>query len=259
MHDKQLCRLLLAQRNPRELRSEWQTTMAAMARPWSGDIVGGALDGHVPHDDLIRLLRDRHPAVEAPGVYVWGAWRGGEARIQYVGIAHDRSIRERFETRYRDEWARTLEHANHLRRLPENFSPRRESVRERERRYAGIRDSVRWSHRLQRAERYAKIGFQNLWYFTFPSADHVGSVLRGKLKALEADLIQSTNRFLFDEWVKKSAHGFPLLNKTHFRVATPRRPNPHCPNDVAGYDDWLDGQVWWSEWDRECGVMPSRT
>lgn len=224
-----------------------------MERAWDGSVVDGEPTGHVPHPDMVRLLDERNPLVEQLGVYVWGAWRGDAARVQYVGIAHNQPIRKRFR-RYRDEWLRAENHATVLRGRREDFSPNRESKSERELRYSSLPGSKNWSHRLQRAERYAKIGLPNLWYCILPAPDLRGPLLTRLLKDVESHLIQLTNALLFEGFQAKRARSYPILNKTYFGLGSRRRANQHAPADAAAYTAWIEGPVWWSEWNRECGL-----
>lgn len=249
-----LQRLIDARERPSEFRSVWQSLLSRLERPWDGSALGAEPTGHIPHQEMVRLLDDRSSLVDRPGVYVWGAWRGVDARVQYIGIAHNRPIWKRFG-RYRNEWMRAERHAALLRSLPENFSPNRESKSEREMRYSAIAGAKNWSHRLQRAERYAKIGLSNLWYCPLPAPDLRGSSLTDVLKDVEAQLIQLSNALLFEHFQEKRARAFPVLNKTHFGPGSRRRVNHHYPTDATAYREWMDGPAWWSQWDRECGLI----
>lgn len=241
-----------AESSPHELKEAWLELIEQIAYSGNRDQAFGREARHIPHHDLCALLTIEYEPVLRPGLYVKGAWTGDGARVQYVGIAPKAPLAEHFTNRSANEWSLAQIHSSALRALPESFSPRLESDLQRERRYldVGISDVVGKSHRLQRAERYAKVGLDNFWYYFFPSPEPVGEALTRRLNRLQRRLIQLANAELFERWVKAADHAFPLLNKTHFRTDTRTRPNPYSPVNAVAYNNWLDGE-WWEVWDKE--------
>lgn len=61
--------------------------------PWDGQ----SLSGHVPYRDLGNSLDLLGREFSHPGFYFWGAWTGGHARLQYIGIAHGYSLEKRLD------------------------------------------------------------------------------------------------------------------------------------------------------------------
>jgi len=213
-----------------------------MAHPWTGV----CLDGHVPFVDFGHASDILRPIFRQRGLYVWGAWAGERTRIQYVGIST--KLGGRFGNRYiAGPRSRTRPSALHreinlaaafaesFQRLADDFSPLREAVNAD--RYRSETIPVRPSQitRRPRAERYAKVGLANLWYYLIPAPP---TVTKGELEAIESALVKVANAELCERWSRGDSLSWPLLNVIHAQDAT----NPHVPpREHARYSDWIAG------------------
>lgn len=170
------------------LAAEWAAIIAErMSRPWNTK----SLTGHIPLNDLMAAHAALPDSFDKAGLYVWGGWRDGAARVLYVGIAHGYSLADRIAGRYFlpstvgpnyrfRELSLASGYAQEFAALETDCSPNR-PVNIDKYRLAGIPVPPQEGRhrRLWRAERYAKTGLNNVWYFPIP-APH--GIEKGTLK-----------------------------------------------------------------------------
>ena len=223
------------------LQKEWETALANdLCRPWDGRM----LAGHVPFGDLHDTFAALPDACGQPGLYVFGAWVGVEARVQYVGIAHEKPLRHRLCSRYvrkpgsrsqSFELVMAQEFALQFNSVVDDFSPLQTTqVNVEKYRQAGIRipkDRNRY-RRLFRAERWAKIGLENIWFFLIPARP---DVTKADLETVERELIMVSNAAMFRLFSEGAARAWPLVNIVHGNSG-----NPYVePRLLKQYEAWL--------------------
>ncbi len=226
-----------------DLRVRWTELVdQRMSRPWTGTSV----DGHVPFVDFSRASHALRCEFQQRGLYVWGAWTQTAARAQYIGIST--KIGHRFGNRYiAGPVARARPTALHreinlaeaftqnFRRLADDFSPLRTSVNVERYRVENIPIRTSQLTRLPRAERYAKIGLEHLWYFIIPAPS---TESKRRLEAIEGALVKVANVELHASWSKGDKRSWPMLNVIHAQHAT----NPHVSGrDSTSYAEWVQG------------------
>lgn len=202
------------------------------------------VSGHVHHADFQRAFPVLAQALQHPGLYVWGAGLGSDVRVQYVGIATN--LYKRFTRRYiaeltggnaRSATSREIGiaslHEKTLLRLPDDF------------RVHGRRDVAKYTaagivvhrsrnSRLQRAERYAKVGLPNLWYALMPAPP---GTKKRRLEDIETVLINISNAKLYRAFANGDVQSRPLLN-----LKKVEKVNPWLSaSEQSGYSAWLNG------------------
>jgi hypothetical protein len=203
------------------------------------------MNGHVPYRDFRFAYDALRNLFDQRGLYVWGGWMGEAARLQYVGIAYDWTLGKRFRKRYvpaRSSWDVEISIAEsfeeQLRTLPDTFSPLRKKVDIAKYQAAGIRLPHKGRYRrLQRAERYAKVGLDNVWYYLIPAPI---CVTKQELECLESELVRQSNLDLFKLFERGDSTAIPMLNCNH--VARGLDHVPMAEKDL--YQNWLQGS-WW--------------
>lgn len=208
-----------AKRGKTQLAAAWSGLLASeIAQPWDGT----STDGHIPYSDFkssYSTLRD--PFAKA-GLYCWGAGTAGAARLQYVGISN-RGLGKRFRNRY-IAGERSAKGANGARReinlaekyseaflkLKDDFTPLRARVDVLKYREGDIPVAAGLHTRLPRAERYAKLGLDKLWFYLIPAPPASSKI---DLEMLERELIRASNAALF------RSNDRPLLNVIHARIS----------------------------------------
>lgn len=202
-----------------------------------------SLTGHVPYAHFNAAFGALGELLDQKGIYVWGAWSAGATTPQYIGMT-DISFRERFR-RYVIE-SRTGKHreinmaeghAAALLKLPNDWRPMSKTSTHRFD-SAAIPVPKGRATRAARAERYAKVGLENLWYFLIPARPGASG---RELKRVEGALVAITNAELFRRCQVGEAHSFPLLNMSGVKAT-----NSHVPSDqLSAFVAWLDGS--WHE------------
>lgn len=237
---KSLKRLVGANK-PEELLIGWQLLVESrMAKAWSKQVATfrGFTSAHVPYSDFGVAFDILEETLSQRGLYVWGSWVGREARVQYIGITA-KSFKHRFKryvtksgTRKNCEITIAERHEQVLRALVDDWKPhiRRSDLQK----YieVGLQPPLRLATRFPRAERYAKNGLQNLWYYLIPAPP---TTTKRELCQIESQLVHAANSNLFWQWYAGKPHSFPLLNKV-------TRHNLFMdPQYQDLYDAWLDG------------------
>jgi hypothetical protein len=230
--------------NAGTLRAAWNAMVRErMSRPWDGR----SRSGHVPFKDFERARDVLRESLKQNGLYVWGAWTGDDARVQYVGIS--RRLGKRISNRYyagrismhrptaiRREINLAEAHEATFRQLPDDYTPLRKNVDVKKFIGAGIPVWEGGPTRLPRAERYAKVGLANLWYFLIPAPANA------ELQPVEEALVHASNAWSCDADVRGKEHGWPLLNVDYVKD----RENPFLGEVGEGrYLSWLRGS-WWT-------------
>jgi hypothetical protein len=210
-----------------------------------------------PHEPLVRHIPHNHTAhvwdlmphlFGHRGIYVFGAWTGDDARVQYIGIADAQSLESRFLQRYLDEL--TMAQNRAFLRCDEDFSVGRLPSMQK---YIdlGIEVDPSRPHRPMRAERYAKVGLRHLWYFVLPAPgkpvpqfDATGKRRMDPLIGrLEGALSKRTSAALFRAHRSNQDRCFPLLNRN--KIGPDFLPNDRATR--AAYSGWLREGTWWPE------------
>lgn len=200
--------------------------------------------GHIPVTEFWSVQDAFAKTLGHPGLYAFVGWTGSEARVQYVGIAHDYSLGDRCRGRYMGsptegarQWTELKYASTHRDRLvlvPDHFSPRRRidpAI------YHPLPLPASKSHlrRIVRAERYAKCGLENTSFYPMPAPV---DTTKKELEVIEKELIKATNAALF----RHNDRMPPLLNVVHARS----RVNPYVAAAyLERYNDWIDGS-WWA-------------
>ena len=226
----------------------WNSIRAVSAPPWSSvPTPNEILNGHIPFD-LTPQVWKRAPAVFLDrGIYMWGAWVGDAARIQYIGVADAQTVESRFRQRYANELRTALRYQKPLRSLPEAFSAKYGSINLQRYLDVGIAVNEKRQTRVPRSERYAKVGLASLWHFVIPVPGAPGSAEGSDpmLRSVETALIHLANAELFDLHRTASALAFPLVNRLGVH------PNPRVPDEHGtAYSSWLFDGTWWEEMNR---------
>jgi hypothetical protein len=87
--------------------------------------------------------------------------------------------------------------------------------------------------RLFRAERWAKIGPDDIWFFLIPARP---DVTKEELKKAEKELIMASNAAMFRLYCEDARRAWPLVNIEHGRIV----PNPYVePRLRNQYKAWL--------------------
>jgi hypothetical protein len=234
------------------LRRCWSSVRQTASQPWTAAPGPGTpLDGHIPYDLDTRIWKRAPSVFEGRGIYLWGAWTGEAARIQYIGIADRQSVESRFRQRYAYELRLAKAHEAAFRALPDSFRPKPgDDVK----RFAdaGIPVRSKQPTRVRRSDRYAKIGLQNLWHFVIPVPGKPGANAAAdqSLGAVEDALISLANAGLFGLNQRGAAFAFPLVN---IQGAS---SNSDIPDGMAGqFHSWLFDGPWWVEMNRHLGVV----
>lgn len=223
------------------LREEWGTVLANhLCRPWDGR----TLTGHVPCGELHDTFAALRDTCDQPGLYVFGSWIGVEARVHYVGIAHGKPLQNRLCSRYvgkpgcgsQDcELVMAREFLLQFNGVADDFSPipRVKLIIEKYRQ-AGIR-IPKYSNqyrRLFRAERWAKIGPDDIWFFLIPARPGVS---KKELEVVEREIIMVSNAALFRLFSEGAPRAWLLVN-----VRGIRGGNPYIePTLLKQYEAWL--------------------
>lgn len=240
-----------------ELAAVWNALLTRdIHHPWDGTTPRG----HVPYPMFDMAFESHAEDFRQKGLYVWGAGRGEDARLQYVGVAgirtakpRSRALRKRFHIRYiagpdarENTGDREINfaknHEKELLRLPDDFNPVTGRMSLDKYVAAGIAVKESLPTRPQRAERYAKVGLHTLWYALLP-APH--TTTGDQLRTLETALIEASNAHLFQSFAAGKASSRPLLN-----IDQVSESNPLVSEGQAGaYKQWLHGRdSWWNRW-----------
>jgi hypothetical protein len=102
-------------------------------------------------------------------------------------------------------------------------------------RQAGIRiPKDRNRHRrLFRAERWAKIGLENIWFFLIPARP---DVTKNELETVEKELTMVSNAAMFRLFSEGAPRAWPLVNIKHGNIVR----NPYVePRLLQEYEIWL--------------------
>jgi hypothetical protein len=221
------------------LQEEWKTALANdLCRPWDGR----SLAGHVPSGEVHKTFAALRDACARPGLYVFGAWASVGARVQYVGIAHGKPLRDRLCSRYVgkpgsmsqfSELVMAREFALQFNSVVDDFSPVTR-VNVEKYRQAGIPLPHRSRYRrLFRAERWAKIGPDDIWFFLIPARP---DVTKEELETVERELIMVSNAAMFRLFSEGAPRAWPLVNVVH----GDRGGNPYVePRLLKQYEAWL--------------------
>jgi hypothetical protein len=247
--------LCAAVKSPLEFRARWEALLnKRVVQPHMFDIAQAThLKGHLPHEEEGRPIWERAwRFFDCRGLYVWGAWTGDAARVQYIGIADTESIGDRFSHRYADELAVARSHGHILRGRKESFCIGTKADVESYRR-DGVPVKDGKTTRPARSERYAKLGLNNLWYFLLPASalsETQTKEDRDTLINVEGLLIETTSILLWEHFARKPEWSFPLLNRTH---VTGRRFLKKS-SQREDYNQWLRHGKWWPYMDRLMGL-----
>lgn len=241
-----------ARKQPEEFALRCDELLAVAAHPWRQQNDDGLpLDGHVPHDADMPVWKRVSSLFGCRGVYAWGAWVGAAARIQYVGIADSSTLDRRFATRYRAELRMVRKDGTRLRGLNEAFRIGEPADLDR---YVKNGIKVQYTKRTRppRAERYAKVGLEHLWYFVIPAPGipEKDGPDAAAIREVERQLIQYANARLFAGFSRGDPKSFPLLNRTEVS------PNRHLldPSTADAYERWLREGTWWPEMNQMVGA-----
>ena len=179
---------------------------------------------------------------------MWGAWIGDRARVQYIGKADRKPFAHRFRRRYADELRIAHKYGAALRDLPESFPIRTVSTRVERYSRLGLQRPKR-STRPPRAERYAKIGLDNLWYYFIPAPGEARTARDEDLDEIETALIQLENTRLFAAFERGERRAFPLLNQNKL---DPGKFLSDGAEIRHAYWGWVRDGSWWEEMDEMC-------
>lgn len=221
------------------LLEEWKTALADdLCRRWNGR----SLAGHVTFGEVHDCFAALPEACGRPGLYVFGAWVGAESRVHYVGIAHGKPLRHRLCSRYvRKPGSRSLsfelamaqEFAMQFNSVVDDFSPL-PRVNVEKYRQAGIPIPHPNRHRrLFRAERWAKIRLESIWFFLIPARPEAA---KNELEKMEQELIMASNAVMFRLYCEGAPRAWPLVNIEHGNIVR----NPYVePGLLQQYEAWL--------------------